>query len=351
MVKTRWLGILVSLASVVGTLAALEMGGRIVKWEWGWNNFLERELYYFWSAYPVDHDPLLGWIPKARAAEGSELWGTQVTIGEFGIRENGRTGSMAQPVQSTPCILAVGDSFAFGAEVSDWETWPAVLEGLLGVHVINAGVFGYGVDQSYLRAKQLVDVYQPEAVIFSLIPDDILRCELSERSGVKKPYFQLANGTLHLKNTPVPVPERRDLGMFKKVTGYSFFFYKLMRKAFPRYWLEGSWSQEGTDAEGEAVACQVILELQKMSAQRNFELLVLIQYEKELTDESQKRIDQLLTCLGDRVDVLDLRQALQAEQIRSPDDYEAMFTSHMTARGNRFVAEAVKSVLTNSSPR
>ena len=51
-------------------------------------------------------------------------------------------------------ILAVGDSFTFGDEVKDDETWPAHLQQLLGRRVLNAGVSGYGFDQIVLRAEK-----------------------------------------------------------------------------------------------------------------------------------------------------------------------------------------------------
>ena len=67
-------------------------------------------------------------------------------------------------------ILILGDSFTFGDEVSDNETWPAVLEKIANKKVVNGGVFGYGIDQSFLRMKVLVAKYNPDIVIFSFIP-------------------------------------------------------------------------------------------------------------------------------------------------------------------------------------
>ena len=44
--------------------------------------------------------------------------------------------------------MAVGDSFTFGDEVNDGQTWPAQLQQLTGRRVINGGVSGYGFDQT-----------------------------------------------------------------------------------------------------------------------------------------------------------------------------------------------------------
>ena len=97
----------------------------------------------------------------------ANIWKTKVTILEDGIRSNGE----AAHAGTGDIILAVGDSFTFGDEVSDDETWPAKLEKISGKRVINGGVFGYGVDQIYLRMRTLARRYKPDIIIFSL--DDI----------------------------------------------------------------------------------------------------------------------------------------------------------------------------------
>ena len=45
-------------------------------------------------------------------------------------------------------ILAVGDSFTFGAEVSDQSTWPSCLERKLKIITDNAGYPGYSAGQA-----------------------------------------------------------------------------------------------------------------------------------------------------------------------------------------------------------
>ena len=50
-------------------------------------------------------------------------------------------------------ILIVGDSFAFGDQVSNNQTLPSCIERKLKVKTDNGGVGGYGAAQSILRAK------------------------------------------------------------------------------------------------------------------------------------------------------------------------------------------------------
>src|SRR6185312_14962905 len=84
-------------------------------------------------------------------------------------------------------ILAVGDSFTFGAEVEDSQSWPAALERIVGTPVVNGGVGGYGSDQIVLRAEQLMAELQPRTVIVSFLDGDILRAGYSLFHGALKP--------------------------------------------------------------------------------------------------------------------------------------------------------------------
>jgi hypothetical protein len=94
------------------------------------------------------YDEVLGWVqPAYLASDGFN------TV-EYGIRKN---SSRDEPL-SRGAVLAVGDSYTVGSEVRDDESWPAQLERLAQVRVINAGVGGYGLDQIVLAAERLLPV-------------------------------------------------------------------------------------------------------------------------------------------------------------------------------------------------
>ena len=101
-------------------------------------------------------------------------------------------------------ILTFGDSFTFGEEVSDHETFSYDLEKLLpGGEVINFGTHGYGHDQMLLYLQEEGIKYHPDIVILGFLSMDMERNVISFRD-YAKPRFVLDGGRLVLTNTPVP---------------------------------------------------------------------------------------------------------------------------------------------------
>ena len=81
-------------------------------------------------------------------------------------------------------VLVLGDSMTFGHGVGDDETYPNQLEALFrrqgaDVHVINAGIKGYGTDHAYRFFVTRLRSLRPDLVIFAFytndLPDDIDR--------------------------------------------------------------------------------------------------------------------------------------------------------------------------------
>ena len=105
-------------------------------------------------------------------------------------------------------ILVFGDSFTFGDEVSDNETYSYCLqEKLPSSEVINLGIHGYGHDQMLIYLKEEGIKYRPDTIILGFVYEDTQRNILSFRD-YAKPKFVLVDGQLELKNSPVPKPEK-----------------------------------------------------------------------------------------------------------------------------------------------
>src|SRR6516225_6723235 len=141
-------------------------------------------------------DELLGYVPREgfSAILNTAGWhGDKLTIQKDGFRSNG-----SDPPALSAAVLVVGDSFTFGEQVSDNETWPACLERKLGRGVDNGGVSGYGTAQALRRASlKLAEKSYTTVVLSTLVgPVDwnFGRDRLIFRGGTPKP------AVIHTKN-------------------------------------------------------------------------------------------------------------------------------------------------------
>jgi hypothetical protein len=138
-------------------------------------------------------DPLLGHVPRegfSSIINASGWVNAKLTITQDGFRSNG-----SEPPPLPADVLVVGDSFTFGAQVSDSETWPACLERKLGRGVDNGGVYNYGTAQALRRASlKLAEKNYTDLVLSTLVGSDFERDRLSYRDGFPKP------AVIHTKN-------------------------------------------------------------------------------------------------------------------------------------------------------
>jgi hypothetical protein len=136
-------------------------------------------------------DPELGWVltPGFNQIIDDPAWRrSTLSITSHGFRSNGANSRSSEDAIDPRGLLVVGDSYAFGAQVSDWETWPACLEREAKIPVYNAGVPGYGAAQSVRRAALLSEGHKyPEVLWEILVGHDFERDRLDYKSGFSKP--------------------------------------------------------------------------------------------------------------------------------------------------------------------
>jgi hypothetical protein len=155
-------------------------------------------IYYKFDIY----HPTRGWAVRPGLSRVTVFNNKTLSSNSRGLR--GSSEYAYEKPLGTLRILTLGDSFTFGDEVSDNETWTYYLEKLLPKsEVINFGVHGYGHDQMLLYLQEEGIKYHPDIVILGFISFDMERNVLSFRD-YAKPRFVLDGGRLVLTNTPVP---------------------------------------------------------------------------------------------------------------------------------------------------
>ena len=165
----------------------------------------------FWQ-----HDPLLGWShePNSRGTYiGPKPWpvefSTSVEINSAGLR-----GPEVAPLPPDGLrILFLGDSMVAAFEVESEETYAARIEEELArslgvpVQVLNAGVRGYGTDQSYLYFRERGYNWEPDAVVLAYSRNDRrnnITVHRMRRPFAKAAFVMEPDGSLKLVGHPIP---------------------------------------------------------------------------------------------------------------------------------------------------
>lgn len=101
---------------------------------------------------PDTFDPELGWNIPPHKEGGSKLTGCRGKDWKYTFDEK---GSRDIPVPYSNRIISLyGDSYTFGAEADNDNTWQYFLSSLTETYVENYGVWGYGPDQALLKLKR-----------------------------------------------------------------------------------------------------------------------------------------------------------------------------------------------------
>lgn len=117
------------------------------------------------------------------------------------------------PGPRTLRVAAFGDSFTYGNEVADGDTWTVALEKTnKDLEALNYGVGGYGVDQAFLRYELEGSSLHPDVVLMGFMSDDLRRMVNVYRRFISslelpltKPRFVLRpDRTLSVAANPLP---------------------------------------------------------------------------------------------------------------------------------------------------
>ncbi|HSW22547.1 MAG TPA: GDSL-type esterase/lipase family protein [Burkholderiaceae bacterium] len=116
-----------------------------------------------------------------------------------GLSACGRRKTLGRGVPVGSTVLALGDSLTFGTGAAPETSYPAVLAGLSGWQIVNAGVPGDTSAQALERLPALLQEHKPALVLVSIGGNDLLRrlpeadtranlqriCELAQGAGAQ----------------------------------------------------------------------------------------------------------------------------------------------------------------------
>jgi hypothetical protein len=279
---------------------------------------------------PAEYDSLLGWVPRVgRFSNTGWTW----TVVSPGLRSNGRPAAATEGG-----ILTVGDSFTFGDEVDDGHTWPSQLEGLLQQRVLNAGVFAYGIDQAYLRAEKLAEVYGPSVIVLPFIDSDIGRTELSYYHRRWKPYFEYGGNGLELRNVPVPEgrPASQPFPTANRAVGYSYLANAVLSRTPLRAWYVGP-DRLRNHSDGERVTVDLLTRMDRFARRKNMTFVAVTLATDGRFGGNSRLPGVVMRLRANDVLVVDLAsEMLQMER----DRFVRMFATggHYSVEGNGWVA-------------
>ncbi len=147
----------------------------------------------------------LGWTNKPNAIAGEGAYTTN-SIGVRGPREY-----PLNPPDGNIRITTFGDSFTWGQQVRDNETWQEQLtQSNPKFEVINFGISGHGLDQAYIRYLNEGIALSPDIVVIGFMTENINRIVnvyrpyYLKQTGIPltKPRFTLSAGQLELLENP-----------------------------------------------------------------------------------------------------------------------------------------------------
>lgn len=333
------------LVSVAVALGLLELGCRLVRGPASlldWSNIVlaERRATRSVTDGRMIHDAQLGFVGRpGYASRGStnDSKGYRLTPAQEGVSLTDRP------------ILVVGDSYAQGDEVEDNETWAALVQSLLQRRLINAGVSGYGLDQAVLRAERSAAEERPAAIVLIFIAEDLRRSEMKRVWGAEKPYFELRNGGLALRNVPVAQPPdpASTLDTWQRLLGWSVLVDTILRHKGWQY----EWSIDHARAlprgTSQNLACPLIDRL----AGLGLPTLVVAAYDPYVWKdaeyaEEQRRLSRMVLACAERAGLasLDLFPAMDPAVKKS--GHAAIFrSSHPGPAGHRIAAEEIAAAL------
>ena len=212
--------------------------------------------------FVTSFDSELGWCrrPNSHGTEVVRSIGETQRSGKVTHYNVDARGSRSCPgyEERAVKVATYGDSFTFGRQVNDDQTWQHRLSELTDSLVLNFGVGNYGFDQGLLRFIKEHPKNPAPVTIMGVVPETIVRIHSSWKHYSEygnifgfKPRFELRDGCLkYIEN---PIKSRQHLHAFEthlqhfRRTDYWYknkFLKDILRPPYS-YHLLRSWNRNG----------------------------------------------------------------------------------------------------------
>jgi len=325
----------------------------------------------------VIYHEFLGWVPRPGSVSANGMYhynpqGIRYPVPAFAGR----------PAIGVLRIALFGDSFTHGDDVPYEHSFGAVLEKELNqagirAEVLNFGVGGYGIDQAMLRFKREGVAFAPHLVVLGFQPENLkrnlnlIRPLYDPRSGLPfaKPRFILTGQGISLINVPVLPPNRLvdTLRNFDdwKLRPHEYFYDPV---DFQTSWWQGSkllatvadlkagrqdhWLMKRIifqeKSEEQQVGWAVIQAFDQEVAAVGAEFMIVhLPSNQEMVLHAglgRWTYQTFLDALDDQYDVVHPEAALI--RAASEGGFGEIFDGHYNQKGNRIIAEAMFSQIT-----
>lgn len=288
-----------------------------------------------------------GWEPR-REFRG-RFDGRLVTTNREGLRGPERS---RLPGPGVHRIVLIGDSVAFGFDVSDHETFARALEAKRAEReVLNFAVQGYGTDQSLLRLEREGLARRPRLVLLAFCLgndffDNALRRFLYDGQH-PKPYFTLEGGELELHAEHLRLGAAQRLGGF--LQQHSRLFSRVVsagtRDAGP-HWQRTVLRLEERWPPLVRLAARLLGRMDASVRAAGGELLVALFPYRRSWDGETERVDFLKRLLREEEGVafVDMAEGFRARGL----EFDALAVDklgHLNARGHAAAAEVLEEAL------
>jgi hypothetical protein len=292
-----------------------------------------------------EHDDRLGWRNRPGATfdvrkrnDGHPLDRPfHVTIDGRGLRD--RRDFVDAPPPGVTRIACTGSSFTFGYCVEAEESYPKVLESLLGpgTEVWNCGVCGYGLDQSLLALERDVLPAKPSLVLFAVDESNFRRVTRGNfYDGLLKPRFALEGG--RLKQVREFVPEVKPGDLYERIDVEGSFLAFVIGQAWDRLCVKLSRDPEAAD-ESWTLGSALVREAARAARGAGARFAVVLLPTPRRLEEGRDPYERLLQSLADEGTlVCDLYPEFRSR------DWRSLFIlqeGHPNPAGHRVEAEAI----------